>query len=103
MSKELDFVFDKLKNATDMILKIANVLSASSNCSLKNGNDYISVAVDLYCAGCRIISEGSVVLDGQEYQDYCAYKIIAPQIKGCLDRERELEKQLAELKAKFKS
>ena len=43
------------------------------------------------------IPDGSVVLDRQEHQKYCAYKIIEPQIKGCLDRERELEKQVAEL------
>ena len=43
------------------------------------------------------IPEGSVVLDRQEHQKYCAYKIIEPQIKGCLDRERELEKQVKEL------
>ena len=43
------------------------------------------------------IHEGSVVLDRQEHQKYCAYKIIEPQIKGCLDRERELERKLKEL------
>ena len=31
-----------------------------------------------------------------EYQRYCAYKIIEPQIKGCFDRERALKGQLAE-------
>ena len=45
----------------------------------------------------RKILEGSVVLDRQEHQHYCAYKIIEPQIKGCLDRERELERKLKEL------
>lgn len=35
------------------------------------------------------------VLTETEYQKYCAYKIIEPQIKGCLDREKELEKRLA--------
>lgn len=34
-----------------------------------------------------------------EFQKYCAYKIIEPQIRGCLDRERELQKQVDELKA----
>lgn len=43
------------------------------------------------------IPEGSVVLDRQEHQHYCAYKIIEPQIRGCLDRERKLEKQVAKL------
>lgn len=45
----------------------------------------------LYNAGCRIIPEGSVVLSREEHQQYLAYKIIEPQIKGCFDRERELE------------
>lgn len=31
----------------------------------------------------------------REYQGYCAYKIIEPQIKGCFDRERALKGQLA--------
>ena len=51
----------------------------------------------LYKHGYRKIPEGSVVLDRHEHQHYCAYKIIEPQIRGCLDRERELEKQVKEL------
>lgn len=31
----------------------------------------------------------------REYQGYCAYKIIEPQINGCFDRERALKGQLA--------
>ena len=41
-------------------------------------------------------SEKKHLLDETEWQDYCAFKHIEPQIKGCLDREREYEKQLAE-------
>lgn len=33
-------------------------------------------------------------LSEREWQNYCAYKIIEPQIKGCLDREREYQQQL---------
>ena len=55
------------------------------------------IAEELYNTGYRKIPEGSVVLDRHEYQRYCAYKIIEPQIKGCLDRERELERKLKEL------
>ena len=40
-------------------------------------------------------SENKHLLDEKEWQDYCAYKIIEPQIKGCLDREREYKQQLA--------
>ncbi len=38
--------------------------------------------------------DGKVVVSKREHQKYLAYKIIEPQIKGCLDRERALEKQL---------
>ena len=41
-------------------------------------------------------SEKKHLIDEKEWQDYCAFKHIEPQIKGCLDREREYEKQLAE-------
>lgn len=51
----------------------------------------------LYNAGYRKIPEGSVVLNNGEAQKYYAYKHIEPQIKGCLDRERELERKLKEL------
>lgn len=36
------------------------------------------------------------LLDEKEFQNYCAYKWIEPEIKGCLDREREYKQQLAE-------
>lgn len=42
------------------------------------------------------LPKGSVVLYHDEAQKYYAYKIIEPQIKGCLDRELALEKQLKE-------
>ena len=38
-----------------------------------------------------------------EFQKYCAYKIIEPQIRGCLDRERELQKQVDEYKAEIEA
>lgn len=40
--------------------------------------------------------ENMHLLDEKEFQHYCAYKHIEPEIKGCLDREREYEKQLIE-------
>lgn len=48
-------------------------------------------------AGYRKVSERSVVLTWAEYQKYCAYKKIEPQIRGCLDRENALQKQVEEL------
>lgn len=60
-------------------------------------SDTYFVAKHFYNTGYRKIPKDSVVLDKHEHQNYCAYKIIEPQIKGCLDRERELKKQVAEL------
>ena len=40
-------------------------------------------------------SQKKHLLDETEWQDYCAFKHIEPQIKGCLDREREYKNQLA--------
>ena len=34
----------------------------------------------------------------EEYQKYCAYKLIEPEIKGCLDREKQHKQQLEKLK-----
>lgn len=61
-------------------------------------------AEKFYNAGYRKIDENSVVLTREEHQKYCAYKIIEPQIRGCLDREIKLEKantELQELNAKY--
>ena len=52
------------------------------------------LAEALYNAGYRKIPEGAVVLTREEHQKYLAFKIIEPQVRGCLDRERELEKRL---------
>lgn len=93
----------KCKNCTDkMIEEMAfDLIKATSPLGVKDLTEvfnYEKVATDLCNLwNWRKILEGSVVLDRQEYQKYCAYKIIEPQIKGCLDRERELEKQVAEL------
>ncbi len=37
-------------------------------------------------------------LNDKEWQDYCIYKRIEPQIKGCLDRENKLIKENQQLK-----
>ena len=37
-------------------------------------------------------------LNEKEWQDYCSYKIIEPQIKGCLDRENKLTQENKQLK-----
>ena len=76
------------------IEEMAEILCESKehNC---NGEDCkcLKQATDLFNKGARILPEGAVVLSREEHQKYLAYKIIEPQIKGCLDRERELEKK----------
>lgn len=51
----------------------------------------------------REVTEKKHLLDEKEWQDYCAFKHIEPQIKGCLDREKEYEKQLAEKEKEYQS
>ena len=53
-----------------------------------------TLAEVLYKLGYRKIPENAVVLTREEHQKYLAFKIIEPQVRGCLDRERELEKRL---------
>ena len=48
------------------------------------------------------IPEGAVVLTREEHQKYLAFKIIEPQIIGCLDRERILERTVECLRANAK-
>jgi len=58
--------------------------------------DCKDIALQLNFLDYRKTPKGSVVLDRYDAQKYYAYKIIEPQIKGCLDRELALEKQLKE-------
>ena len=46
----------------------------------------------------KIIPEKAVLLTRKDAQKYFAYKIIEPQIKGCLDRERKLVQELKQVK-----
>ncbi len=46
----------------------------------------------------EIDGETYVKMGKCEYQRYCVYKIIEPQIKGCLDREKEYIQQLKTVK-----
>lgn len=52
------------------------------------------ISSSLVSQNVRIIPEGSVVLTGRETQHYYAFKAIEPEIRGCMDRERELIKKL---------
>lgn len=55
------------------------------------------MAEALYDAGYRRNPKNAVVLTREEHQKYLAFKLIEPQVRGCLDREQELEKQVHEL------
>ena len=70
-----------------------NGFKCDENCQT-NGCRVYEVCTELYNAGYRKIPEGAVVLTRSEHQKYLAFKIIEPQVRGCLDRERELEKRL---------
>lgn len=59
-------------------------------------NDIVTQAVIPYFADALITAGLKFdAISEREYQRYCAYKIIEPQIKGCFDRERALKGQLA--------
>ena len=85
---------DKQKQIEEM----AKVIHNSNEHRYADWIDYtnadLSTALKLYKAGYRKIPEGAVVLTRGEHQKYLAFKIIEPQVRGCLDRERELEKRL---------
>jgi len=40
-------------------------------------------------------------LTEKEFQDYCAYKLIEKDIKGCMDREATLETKLDKYRSKY--
>lgn len=46
--------------------------------------------------------ESEHLLSEVEWQDYCSYKRIEPQIKGCLDREKQLTERLNEYETLMK-
>lgn len=88
---EKEMIEEMAKVIDDRLIEANNYLG-----SMNKGNGYW-IAQKLVEHYQPKIPEGSVVLDRQEHQKYCSYKIIEPQIKGCLDRERELERKLKEL------
>lgn len=78
-------------NNEELKKKIMDAINATDISVVLRRDDIIILADALIAAGLKFD-----VLTETEYQKYCAYKIIEPQIKGCLDREKELEKRLAE-------
>lgn len=49
------------------------------------------------------MSKIKIEIDELEYQDYCAYKRILPEISGCLDREKHYIKQIEEQEKEINS
>ena len=103
-----DKMIEEMQSCNNCVCKVvcyerANIeeIEGKESDAMKSWEEYVKQY------GCQYyqpkIPKGSVVLDRQEHQKYCAYKIIEPQIKGCLDRERELEKQVAELEDKIEN
>ena len=79
---------DKLKKKIIEIM--SNVWSLPVPCTAERKFERIADA--LIAAGLKFD-----VLTETEYQKYCAYKTIEPQIKGCFDREKELKKRVEEV------
>lgn len=99
MQKIMEYCCNVYDNKGNHIRNKCNTYDCEYFCETNNVCCSFSLkeATALYNAGYRKIPKGSVVLNRHEHQKYCAYKIIEPQIKGCLDRERELERKLKEL------
>ena len=84
----------KCKNCTDEMIEemASDIYWQAKDCDILTRSGCKDLAKILVNANYRNCKD-KVVLDRQEYQKYCAYKIIESQIKGCLDRERELESE----------
>ena len=69
-----------------------------AECKYKNAEEDDRPFCTTYKIADALIAAGMKfdAISEREYQGYCAYKIIEPQIKGCFDRERALKGQLAE-------
>lgn len=129
MSKEIDTkiecceIWNSLKDKTKMIDFLINAKTEIDQLKQENETLFLQLSkqeIDehkpVYCtlAGndCKYLGkikelkqqldkkDKMHLLDEQEFQHYCAYKLIETEIKGCLDREKQLEQKLAELKEK---
>ena len=91
---------DKEKQIEEMAKEIESVkLYGIDNYGRKISHDSVlELAEELLKHYQPKIPEGSVVLSKGEAQKYYAYKHIEPQIKGCLEREVKLERQLKEVR-----
>ena len=73
------------------------VLWRCEECAIKQREEYDNKDKKISDLEAKLAeNEKKHLLDETEWQDYCAFKHIEPQIKGCLDREKELKQQLAE-------
>ena len=95
---DLPLTVEGLRKAVDEISRLLIVQEELQELNAK----YYNEAKDLRRANAEQKAEIERLkryeMSESEYQKYCAYKIIEPQIRGCLDRERELQKQVDELK-----
>ena len=88
---------EELKNKIAKFICNACEMGSGFDGECDIGNDYHKCSICGETAD-ALISAGLKfdVLNENEYQKYCAYKTIDPQIKGCFDREKELEKRVEE-------
>ena len=87
--------------------KILIALETINEYMATNADDYIYVDACNDCANSirNVLKEPTTsavrTLTEKEFQDYCAYKLIEKDIKGCLDRERTLETELDRYRNKY--
>lgn len=87
--------------------KILIALETINEYMATNADDYIYVDACNDCANSirDVLKESTTsavhTLTEKEFQDYCAYKLIEKDIKGCLDRERTLETELDRYRNKY--
>ena len=63
---------------------------------------YVDACEDCISLIRNVLNEPTIhTLTEKEFQDYCAYKLIEKDIKGCIDRERTLETELERDRNKY--
>ena len=103
--KELQAHQNKIEEMARVICRFACDYENCDICPFNCVNapcEYHDYAINLINADYRKIPENAVVLTREEHQKYLAFKIIEPQIRGCLDREQIYQRTIENLKAIIK-
>ena len=88
-ARQISDLETKLAESEEINKLVNNQLEDMERSKLSWENQYFTLYNTL--KNYREVTEKKHLLNEKEWQDYCAYKHIEPQIKGCLDREKELD------------